>query len=415
MKFDQTFMNIVLTDLKNGLIPMLLGEPGIGKSSWVEALGPVLNTKVFVLACNQLADKTDLTGARLVPLTETVTNPDGTTMEKVVDYEQVFYPHRVINQAIKYAEEHPNETPILFMDELNRTTPDVTSEALSIPTLRSIGNKDLPNNLRVVTAGNDKGNVVALDDASISRFALYRVQPDVDTFLGLSNEINPFVQKVLRDHPETIFCKSIRVEAGTADDDDGNEVDIDEITGEDGEMNQIATPRTIMGVSKWLNSFGNPELLTMCATINKINGEDVSVLQECLEGHTGKTMFTQFLLAEIATNIQNVNNQQNTITVRKPNVYDTMKQCGDMTTLNNFIAALSDADKSACIVYALQEPTDNTIYIQALAAVTNGLVAADTRILMNLASNDKLDEDNKTALMNSNTPLSQTLNVILNL
>lgn len=114
MKFDETLAQCVMKNLKTGSIPMLLGEPGIGKSSWVQALADRMRTKCFVLPCNQLADKADLTGARLVPHTD---NNGNTT------YSQVFYPHQVIHEAIEYAETHPRETPILFMDELNRTTP----------------------------------------------------------------------------------------------------------------------------------------------------------------------------------------------------------------------------------------------------------------------------------------------------
>ena len=220
MKFNDTLMKLIDADIKAGLIPMLLGEPGIGKSSWVEALGQRNATKVFVLPCNQLADKADLTGGRLVPI-------DGTD-----EFKMVFYPHAVIMDAIRYAEEHTHEYPILFMDELNRTTPDVTSECLSIPTLRSIGSKKLPKNLRVIVAGNDKGNITSLDEASISRFVLYHVAPDVDTFLGLDANLNPFVKQVLLDHPETIFCKKIRMVAGTTngqndDDDDKDDKDDD--------------------------------------------------------------------------------------------------------------------------------------------------------------------------------------------
>lgn len=416
MKFDQTLMNVVRHDLDNGLIPMLLGEPGIGKSSWTIALGEVMRTKVFVLACNQLADKADLTGARLVPIYEPVLDANGNpTGEQIIaDYEQVFYPHSVINQAIKYATEHPRETPILFMDELNRTTPDVTSEALSIPTLRSIGNKKLPNNLRVVTAGNDKGNIVSLDEASISRFALYHVEPDVGTFLGLDSNLNPFVRKVLENHPETIFCKAIKVAAGTDTDDDDNEVDINEILEDEGEMNQIATPRTISGVSKWLNSYNNQELMTMCADIHTVNGEDKSTLQEVLEGHTGKTAFTQFLIAEIASGIQNTNNQANAIQVNKPNIYDRMKQCPDITALNDMISNMDDNEKSGCLLYALYEKEDNTVYITALASAITALIPQDTTLLMKCSMNDMLDEDNKQSLLNTGTTLAQTLSVILN-
>lgn len=407
MKFNETLMNLVEKNLKVGLIPMLLGEPGIGKSSWVISLGNRMHTKVFVLACNQLADKADLTGARLVPITDATTGA-------VTDYEQVFYPHSVINQAIKYAEEHPHETPILFMDELNRTTPDVTSEALSIPTLRSIGNKTLPDNLKVITAGNDKGNITSLDEASISRFVLYHVAPDTDTFVALDDSLNPFIKKVLTAHPETIFCKTITVAAGSDDDDDEDgEVDIEEILDDGDCMNQIATPRTIMGLSKWLNEFSNQELLALIQETHTVDGQEVSTLQEAIEGHTGKTTFTTFLLAEIMSNIMSTNNQSNVIQVAKPAIYDTMKACTDITALNAFIAGMSNNDKSGALVYALYEKVDNTKFINALAPEIDKLEPQDMKMLMQLFSKDMLDEANKQVFLNNSSSISRTLEAIM--
>lgn len=407
MKFNDTLMKLIDADLGAGLIPMLLGEPGIGKSSWVEALGQRNATQVFVLPCNQLADKADLTGGRLVPI-------EGTD-----EFKMVFYPHAVIMDAIRYAEEHTHEYPILFMDELNRTTPDVTSECLSIPTLRSIGSKKLPKNLRVIVAGNDKGNITSLDEASISRFVLYRVAPDVDTFLGLDANLNPFVKQVLLDHPETIFCKKIRMIAGTdngqaGNDDDDNSVDYDEIIDDAEEMNQIATPRTISGVSRWLNAFQNSDLIELLTDTRQIDGVEVSALQEALEGHTGKTSFTTFLLNEISSKISTVNNQANAINVMKPQCYDAMKACPDMTALNDFIAKMSDAEKSGCLVYALYERADNTKYIHALAPEITTPTPPDLRTLMSLCANEMLDEANKDALMKCQCNLTSTLSIILN-
>lgn len=403
MKFNDILMKLVDADIENGLIPMLLGEPGIGKSSWVEALGQRNCTAVFVLPCNQLADKADLTGARLVPI-------EGTN-----EYKMVFYPHSVIMDAIMYANEHPREQPILFMDELNRTTPDVTSACLSIPTQRKIGDKRLPQNLRIITAGNDKGNITSLDEASISRFVLYNVAPDVDTFLGLDTNLNIFVKQVLLDHPETIFCKKIRAVSGSSTDvDEDDEVDIDAIVDDAEEMNQIATPRTIMGVSKWLNSFSNTELVDLLTDTRQIDGVEVSALQEALEGHTGKTSFTAFLLAEIASKVSTVNNQSNSINVTKPQCYDKMKACPDMGALNDFVANMNDAEKSGCLVYSLYEKTDNSRYIRVLAPATDVIGTPDMKLLMNLAANDMLDEGNKDALMKCSCNISQTLSIILN-
>src|SRR5690606_36536525 len=114
------------------------------KSSFVEDLAKAMDTKAFVLACNQLADKADLTGGRLVPYE---------TAGGETSYKQVFYPHQVIQDAIDYALANPREWPILFLDEINRSTSDVTSAALSLPTLRQIGSISLPKNLRLMIAG----------------------------------------------------------------------------------------------------------------------------------------------------------------------------------------------------------------------------------------------------------------------
>lgn len=408
MKFNETLQIIVEKIIENSKqVPMLLGEPGIGKSSWVESLGTRLHTKVFTLACNQLADKADLTGARLVPCKDSNGNDT---------YEQVFYPHAIIRRAISYAIDHPRETPILFLDELNRTTPDVTSELLSIPTLRAIGNTELPDNLRVITAGNDKGNVTSLDEASISRFTLFHVTPDLETFLCVNPELNTFVKKVLSQHPETIFCKEVQIVTSNDndDDDDNDDVSIDEILDDGDEMNQITTPRTITGVSDWLNCYNNQELMALIQEVRQRDGEDVSALQEALEGFTGRTKFTTFLIAEIATNIMTVNNQMNTIQVAQPQCYNAMKGCADITSLNAFVDTMSDNDRSGCLVYALFEKKDNTKFINALLSKTTKILPDDMKTLMSLYSSDKLDVENLKIFLQNQAPLSQTLAAIMN-
>lgn len=408
MKFNDVFQDTVEKIINNSKqVPMLLGEPGIGKSSWVEDLGRKLHTKVFTLACNQLADKADLTGARLVPV-ETSTGE--------TTYEQVFYPHAVIRRAIAYAIENPHETPILFLDELNRTTPDVTSELLSIPTLRAIGNTDLPENLRVITAGNDKGNITTLDEASISRFVLFPVEPDVETFIQVNTELNPFVKTVLMQHPESLFCKMVQAVTSQSDDDDDDDgmTSIDEILDDGEDMNQITTPRTITGVSNWLNCYDNAALMTLLQETRNRDGEEVSLLQEIIEGFTGRTNFTKFLMAEIATNLMTVNNQSNVTSVPKPQCYDKMKQCPDITALNQFISTMSDHDKSGCLVYALYEKTDNKAYINAiLASGITTLESNDMKSLMSLFGSDQLDDANVAAFISNNAPLAVTLSSIL--
>lgn len=405
MKFDQVLMNFVRKDLDRNLIPMLLGEPGIGKSSWLSNLANLMHTKCFVLPCNQLADKADLTGARLVP----VTDDKGQT----VSYKQVFYPHAIIHDAIAYATEHPRETPILFLDELNRTTPDVTSEALSIPTMRAIGSIELPANLRVVIAGNDKGNVTSLDEASISRFVLYHVAPDVNTFLGLDPELNPFVRSVLEKHPETIFCKHVETIVANNDDADDDEMVIEDIIDDGEDMNQITTPRTLSALSRWLNTFNNQELLAAMNDVRLIDGMQVSVLQEAIEGHVGNTDFTKYLLAEIASGVTTTNNQAQVIQLTKPPVYDAFKACPDRTALNDFIGNMSDSERSATLAYLLYEREDNSVFIQAIAPACGNPNPTDVQNINDLSKVNGLDAENVHVLLGTNTSIATLLSMLL--
>ena len=381
---------------------MLLGEPGIGKSSWVEALGDTLHTKVFVLPCNQLADKADLTGARLIP----TANKD--------DYKQTFYPHAIISDAIAYAEANPRETPILFMDELNRTTPDVTSEALSLPTQRRIGSKALPKNLKIITAGNDKGNITSLDEASISRFVLFHVAPDVQTFLNLYDDLNPFIRTVLEHHPETIFCKGISIGLKNTDDDDNDDYTMTEEILDDGDdMFQITTPRTIHALSRFLNKFSNDQLLQFIGETQVINGEEVSLLQGILEGFTGKTTFTAFLLGEMAAGLMAVNNQQNTLSIPKPKSFDTLKACASIDELNDTIEGMTENERSGCFVYAIYEKANNSAILNALMNHVSILTQTDLKNLAKASMANMLDEDNKNIVLNSSSDIAKTLQTIL--
>lgn len=417
MKFDQTLNTCLKANLKAGTIPMLLGEPGIGKSSYLQDLAKQLNTKCFTLACNQLGDRVDLTGARMVPKETSSGDPD---------YMQVFFPHVVISEAIQYAQDNPNETPILFLDELNRTTPDITSALLSIPTLRSIGNRQLPDNLRVVIAGNDKGNITALDEASISRFVKYNVEPDTQTFLTIHEDLNPFIKNVLSADPNLIFCKNNqneilfadKQEDGDSDQSDAYVDSLDDIFN-DQQMEQLTTPRTIYALSNWLNCFDNDELLSML-TLNA----EISPLQEVIEGHVGRTRFSAALLEEFINKLTTLPNQTPDTAPGKPAVYDKIKNAPNMDRLNEILDSLSENDLAGTLLYALYEKENNEIYINAINANIKqkfdsgqdfNLNPDHMKTLMKFASNDKLNRYNVDIFLNGDNPLSKNLAIILDL
>ena len=363
MLFNEMLVTTTIKLLDANRVPALIGEPGIGKSSFVEDVARRTNTRCFTLPCNMLADKADLTGARLV------------LDEKTGVWSQKFFPHSTISKAIRYAEANPNEQPILFLDEINRTTSDVTSGTLTLVTLRSIGDEDLPKNLRIIVAGNDKGNVTALDDASVSRFAIINVAPDASTLIEvLDKNLHPWVKTVLEKHPETVFVKNTNEQAvadGQDDDDDDNAtVSVFDLFDGTEEIRPFATPRTIDGVSQYLNVLSFEEIASLMATPSTTrDGRHVSYLQEVIEGMTGNTSFTTLLMGVISDELsKGSTGNNNAQRVVKPRIYSELKEAAktSVDAVNQVVATMTDNDASGCFVFAMYEREDNAVIIKAL-------------------------------------------------
>lgn len=302
MKSALTFAQVkpfVEADLKAGQTPALMGPAGIGKSSLTEGLSRTFKTKVFTLPVNQLADRADLTGVRMVEY------------EKG-KFRQEAFPHSTIMEAIEYALDHPDENPVLFLDEFNRASSDITSSILSFQTLRRIGTIDFPDNLRLMVAGNDKGNVTSLDEASITRFSVYHVRPDLDTFLSIQT-LNPFVTDVLTKHPEDLMATEVIENSGQdSDDDDDDDSESEEYAFNDLEFmaeeafTQKTRPRTIAYMSEWLDNMGldksgsDKERELLGALFSDMTAADESnSLFAAIEAHVGNTTFAHHLLEEI--------------------------------------------------------------------------------------------------------------------
>lgn len=363
MLFNEMLVTTTIKLLDANRVPALIGEPGIGKSSFVEDVARRTNTRCFTLPCNMLADKADLTGARLV------------LDEKTGVWSQKFFPHSTISKAIRYAEANPNEQPILFLDEINRTTSDVTSGTLTLVTLRSIGDEDLPKNLRIIVAGNDKGNVTALDDASVSRFAIINVAPDASTLIEvLDKNLHPWVKTVLEKHPETVFVKNTNEQAiaddQDDDDDDSATVSVFDLFDGTEEIRPFATPRTIDGVSQYLGVLSFEEVASLMATPSTTrDGRHVSYLQEIIEGMTGNTSFTTLLMGVISDDLsKGSTGNNNAQRVVKPRIYSELKEAAktSVDAVNQVIATMTDNDASGCFVFAMYEREDNAVIIQAL-------------------------------------------------
>lgn len=408
-KFDNILTKMVKVDLANGLVPMLLGEPGIGKSSWVEALAESMHTKSFTLACNQLADKSDLTGARSMKVEKEVNG------KMVPQYVQAFYPHIVISDAMDYAEAHPDETPILFLDELNRTTSDVTSEVLSIPTLRSIGDRKLPDNLKVITAGNDRGNVNTLDTASVSRFVLYHVEPDVATFLDLDDTLNNDVRTVLTRNPSYIFMEPKIEDAVEVDDDDDEDnalKRLEESMDMDERLSQITTPRTITSLSRWLNSYNDDELRELMTTVySGNNGENQSALLNAIEAHSGETAFSTDVCDQITNRLSTPTSSTiNTVTVRKPKEFNDLVNAASIQDLDQQLSSLTNTQLEHNFIYALyNKDMDSNLLDEIVKVLPDELSDKANVKLFKLAAGGQLNIDNVRYFCNLTAPIVDRL------
>lgn len=401
MKFDNNLIELVRTDLAIGQVPALMGEPGTGKSSFFETLADLRGDKIFVVACNQLADKADLTGGRLVP------NPNSTGPENA--YMQVFFPHVEIQAAVDWANEHPDENPILFLDEINRANSDITSAVLTLVTMRKLGLAKLPPNLQIAIAGNIKGNVTALDSASLSRFTIYEVSPDAGTLIQiLGDEMNPHVRKVLTEHPEYIYEASkprhIVADMGgdPADPNDPNaNTTFAELTDSEEQMLQLTTPRTIEAVSKWLNATPTDKLQEYLTTSSELEGtDDWTLLKEILVAYAGDTSFTTALIGEIAAGLSNQANGNQAISIApsRPQVYSNLRAASTIDQIAAIISGLDEDTKGDCLVYALYSNDDETVILNQLAAYDTQLSKDHRQTLVKLAGNQKLNDANISAL-----------------
>ncbi len=403
-------------DLKNNKnnvsIPCIFGEPGIGKSSFVKDMCEKRGWHFFELLCNQLGDRADLTGCRTVSKDENINGQIETI------WKQVFFPHVDVQEAITCAKNNPDDIVVLFLDELNRTTADITSAILSFSTARKIGSEKFPTNIRFIVAGNDKGNVTALDTASITRFVTYYAVADADRYMSIEVNLNKYVKDILIANPELIFCTSNQttVTGGKSDDGDDYGIEYDSFDDEAEGFTQITTPRTISGLNAFLNRLSGQEITQLMSVVLKdASGNDCTMLSAAIRGFVGNTLFAEKIEAAIAEDVRNgnFNKAMNTVLMpQKPANYSKLKKCKTVSDRNAIISAMSADELSHMLIYLLSQNDDNSDIIEAIAAAMdrnnmNNLVINDIGILANMLQNSNIDEDNFKTLATSDTKVGQ--------
>lgn len=386
MLLNANGVKILESDMKNGnLIPFLLGAPGIGKSSIVRSICDKNGWGFHEMLCNQIAMQADLTGCRTVSYT------DANGEEQ---FKQIFFPHAVVKEAIEDALEHPAKTVVLFLDEVNRTTAAVTSALLTFITARKIGTEKLPDNIKLVAAGNDDGNVITLDQASISRFILRHCEPDASVFLSLG-KIHPVIEDLLKTQPALIY----QVRNVVVDEDE------EQIYAEDeNEFQQIATPRTIMGL--------NAALLDNSQMIMNM---DENSLKEYIGGFTGDTLFTEAVATAIIANKFKLVTPNKIEAPARPASIDQLINVSKLTDVQSICANMTDEERSSTILYMLYDTTANyTPYIGEVIASygKNMLMNGEMQKLTTIINSGEFNHDAYDIITNSQTPIAEAFKMV---
>lgn len=355
VKLNDTLLDLVrASTVTPRIVPFLFGEAGIGKTSWAKALGE----HVYVVECNLLADKADVTGV------DRETGPDGRKY-------QVFYPMETILRANDAAKENPDDIVYIVFDEINRATSDITSAVQTIPTSRRNGSLDLEDNIRFIFTGNDHGNVEPLDSASMTRYVAWHVEPDADIFLDLmGNRLNKWVASVLTENPDMIISRPTSGESAatvSVDGDDATEVFSQFDTEE--EFTQMTVPRTLEGLSDTLNQFNDDQISNLIAQpgANKDN-----MFQTMVYAHIGETPFAYRLIENVAKYFENKKIQSmgttgtaTTNTFQPDNFTDETLQVLDATFLSDVHDLIDDMDAHARGDLFYAAAFDSTTYLTA--------------------------------------------------
>lgn len=417
-KLNDTLTRLIRFNLTTSrIVPMLLGEAAIGKSSWVHSVAQELDTQAFVINANTLADKADVTATRV----ET---------DKKGNAHQVFLPMKKIRDANDFALANPAKPVLVFIDEINRADSDITSALLTMVTDRSNGDLELADNIRFIVAGNDRGNVNELDTASLSRFTLYHVVPDAGVFTDiLGDRLNSYVRNVMVANPELILCKSLpsSVTSGVDVDTDGDDADAFSIDFADPDaMKQFTAPRTLEGLSDTLNQITRDDYIEMLGT--EIEGSNL--LQQLINAHIGETAFAEKLLTHISESVTTPAATQapSTPTPATPPTWSTLTTMTTVADINQHIDGLTPADRGDLFLYSCWTKR-GSIDDSVLSAITDALLGysdpaevgigrdrLSTLISLSTANEidpsvvSKLDED-----IHSNSALTTTLGPVMSM
>ncbi len=412
--FDPAFEKIFIRKLTNDqkkLALFLKGDVGIGKSSFMEKIAKSQGWGYFCLNCDQLYDRSDAMGQ------DKIRDANGRAIALTT------YPHQIIKEAIDYANANQNSYALLFYDEYNRAPGDVICTLMSTITDRMLGTDKLPKNLKIVAAGNDTDNGTNnLPDAALNRFSFFACRADARLFLDhikkTFGSVQPDVENVLTAHPDLIVSHLLNGSYGVDSDSDSEYIDVDDINDRTN-LSAHTNPRTLFDLVSDLNKMSDADMFAELSVITVDRyGNDSNMLRDDIISTIGDTEFTIHLLATITNRLSTVQTNVSTFKAPvKPSFWDDIVQASDRQAQQNLVSGLTDADKSAALLYGLTTTDDAYDIVYALASAFKKpiLEAADMSTFMLAYNSNKLNEDNGKAILdNTQSSLNATFSGFFN-
>ena len=210
----QQLLTAVPLVLRAGNVPNIVGDAGIGKSALVEDVARQMGAQLYTTVVS-LSEKGDL-AIPVPPLTSDsfVETKDYGRLANV----QYGYAETLI-RIIQFAEEHPGQPIIWFLDEFNRGSQAVQSELMNLVLQRRINSLRLPAQVKMIIAENpdstmagfnDREYDVAIGDAAINDRTVRLVMATSTTeWLEWARHrqpaINSLVIKYLDSHPDRLM------------------------------------------------------------------------------------------------------------------------------------------------------------------------------------------------------------------
>lgn len=157
----QALLTAVPVILRAGNVPNIVGEAGIGKSALVGDVAAQMHARLFTTVVS-LSEKGDL--AIPVPPLTSESFIQTEAYGQLADV-QFGYAHTLI-EIIQYAEAHPHQPILWFLDEFNRGTQAVQSELMNLVLQRTINTLKLPEQVQLILAENPDASMTGFEDST---------------------------------------------------------------------------------------------------------------------------------------------------------------------------------------------------------------------------------------------------------